>query len=77
MDKISKIVVPVDFTSTTDKVVRYAVSIADKMGAKVLFLHVVNDFHGYDMLLVHPSFSVITSDLKEKAEEKIASLVEN
>ncbi|MFW8601230.1 universal stress protein [Desulfobacterota bacterium M19] len=77
MDKTSKVIVPIDFTSTTDKVVKYAVSIADKMGAHVIFLHVVNDFHGYDMLLVHPSFSLITNDLKEKAEEKVADLVES
>ncbi len=77
MDKTNKIIVPIDFTSTTNKVVKYAVSIADKMGGHVIFLHVVNDFHGYDMLLVHPSFSLITNDLKEKAEEKVADLVEN
>ncbi len=77
MDKINKIIIPIDFTSTTDKVVKYAVSVADKMNAHVVFLHVVNDFHGYDMLLVHPSFSVITNDLKNKAEEKVAELVEN
>ncbi len=77
MDTTNKIIVPIDFTSTTNKVVKYAVSVADKMGAHVIFLHVVNDFQGYDMLLVHPSFSLITNDLKEKAEEKVASLVED
>ncbi len=77
MDNASKIIVPIDFTSTTDKVVKYATSIADKMEAHVVFLHVVNDFQGYDMLLVHPSFSLITKDLKDKSEEKIANLVED
>ncbi len=76
MAKISKIVVPVDFTSTMDKVAKYATSIADQLGAHVIFLHVVNDFRGYDMLLVHPSFSVMAKDLKTKSEEKIADLAE-
>ncbi len=76
MNKTSKVIVPIDFTSTTGKVVKYATSIADKIGAHVVFLHVVNDFQGYDMLLVHPSFSLITKDLKDKSEEKIANLVE-
>jgi len=44
MTKISKVVVPVDFSSHTDKVVEYALSVADEFGAEVLFLHVVNDY---------------------------------
>lgn len=76
MNKTSKVIVPIDFTSTTAKVVKYATSIADKMGAHVVFLHVVNDFRGYDMLLIHPSFSLITKDLESKSKEKIANLIE-
>ncbi len=76
MDKIKKVIVPVDFTSTIDKVAKYAVSMAEMMGAQVVFFHVVNDFRGYDMLLVHPSFSVIKQELKDKTEKKMAELVE-
>jgi len=75
MTEISKVVVPVDFSGNTDKVVEYGVSIADKLGAQVLFFHVVHDFQGYDMMLMHPSFMGITKDLEQKAEEQMAALV--
>ncbi|HFQ89542.1 MAG TPA: universal stress protein [Desulfobulbus sp.] len=77
MVEIKKVVVPVDFTSIMDKVVDYATSVADKLGAHVTFFHVVNDFQGYDMLLVHPSFGEMTKELREKSEQRMADLVQD
>ena len=77
MAEIKKVIIPVDFTSNTDNVVAYAVSVADQLGAKVLFFHVVNDFQGYDMMLVHPSFIGMTKDLEQQAEERMAGLVKD
>ena len=77
MAEIHKVVVPVDFSTKTDKVVKYALSIADKLGADILFFHVINDFQGYDMMLVHPSFMRLTKDLEQQAEERMAALVKN
>ena len=77
MTDIKRVVVPVDFSSTMNKVVDYGVSVADKLGAEILFLHVINDFQGYDMMLVHPSFMSMTKDLEQKAEERMANLVED
>lgn len=77
MADIRRVVVPVDFSSNMNKVVDYGLSVADKLGAEVLFLHVINDFQGYDMMLVHPSFVGMTKDLEQKAEERMANLVEN
>ncbi|HHD56962.1 MAG TPA: universal stress protein [Desulfobulbaceae bacterium] len=75
MTEIHKVVVPVDFSTNTDKVVEYALSVADKLGANILFFHVINDFQGYDMMLVHPSFMGLTKDLEQQAEERMAALV--
>ncbi len=75
MTEISRVVVPIDFSSNTDKVVEYGLSIADKLGAQVLFFHVINNFQGYDMMLMHPSFLGMTKDLELKAEEHMAALV--
>ena len=75
MAEINKVIVPVDFSSNMDKVVNYGLSIADKLGAQVLFFHVVNDFRGYDMMLVHPSFVGMTKDIVQQAEERMAALV--
>jgi len=77
MAAINKVVIPVDFSSNMDKVVDYGLSIADKLGAKVLFFHVVSDFQGYDMMLVHPSFIGMSKDLEEQAEERMAALVKD
>ncbi|MFP7753065.1 universal stress protein [Thermodesulfobacteriota bacterium B35] len=77
MVEIKKVVVPVDFSSTMGKIVDYATSVADKLGAHVIFFHVVNDFQGYDMLLVHPSFAEMSKELKEKSEQRMAGLVED
>jgi nucleotide-binding universal stress UspA family protein len=75
MAELNKVVVPIDFSSNTDKVINYAMSVADKLGAEVLFFHVVNNFQGYDMMLVHPSFIGLTNDLEQQAEERMANLV--
>ena len=75
MAETNRVVVPIDFSSNTDKVVEYGVSIADKLGAQVLFFHVLNNFQGYDMMLMHPSFLGMSKDLEQKAEERMAALV--
>jgi nucleotide-binding universal stress UspA family protein len=77
MAEIKKVIIPVDFTSNMDKVVAYAVSVADQLGSKVLFFHVVNDFQGYDMRLVPPSFIGMSKDLEEQAKERMAGLVKD
>lgn len=73
MAEITRVVVPVDFSHNTDKIVTYGVSIADKLGAKVLFFHVTNDFTGYE--LPHPAVFGMIKDLKKESEKKMANLV--
>ncbi|WP_457574478.1 universal stress protein [Desulfolithobacter sp.] len=75
--EINKIIIPVDFSSVTTKVVDYATGVADKLGAHVIFFHVVNDFKGYEMMLVHPSFNQMIEDLKKESTAKIEALVED
>lgn len=75
MAETNRVVVPIDFSSNTDKVVEYGVAIADKLGAQVLFFHVIHNFQGYDMMLMHPSFLGMSKDLEQKAEEQMAALV--
>lgn len=75
MSKTSKVVVPVDFSTNTNKVAGYALSVADQLGAEVLFLHVVNDYLGHDMMLGHPSFLGMTKDLEMQAKERMTNMV--
>lgn len=74
---ITKIVIPVDFTAHTKKLVEYALTVAKALEAEVTFAHVVESFSGYDMLLVHPSFKQMSEDLRAKAEERMAALIED
>lgn len=75
MAEIKTVVIPIDFSSTMDKVIDYATSVADQFGAKIHFLYIVNDFKGYEMLLAHPSFNELTRDLKIKSGERMEDLV--
>ncbi len=77
MADIKTVVIPIDFSSTMDKVIEYATSVADQFAAKIHFLYVVDDFKGYEMLLTHPSFTELTRDLRNKSEERMAGLVED
>lgn len=75
MTEINKVVIPIDFSSNTDKVIEYGLSVADKLGAQVFFFHVINNFQGYDMMLMHPSFMGMTKDIEQNAEDRMADLV--
>ncbi len=77
MVQVKKVIIPVDFTSTMDKVVEYATSIADQLKSEIVFFHVINDFKGYDMMLVHPSFEPIKKDLENATKERMADLVKD
>jgi len=75
MTEINTVVIPIDFSSNMDKVVDFGLSIADTFRAEVHFLHVVDDFKGYDMMLVHPSFKSMTNDLQQEANERMTQVV--
>ncbi len=75
--EINKVIIPVDFSSVTSKVADYATGVAEKLGAHVIFFHVVNDFKGYEMMLVHPSFNQMIEDLKKESKAKIEALVDD
>ncbi len=52
MAEIKKILFPVDFTVSSDKVLPYVKLMADKLGAKVSLIHVVRgaeEFAGFEM----------------------------
>lgn len=76
MNTINKVIVPVDFSSHTDKVVAYALSVADQLSAHVIFLHVSETFAGYETMLAHASFDKLVADMKKDAQERIESMIE-
>jgi nucleotide-binding universal stress UspA family protein len=77
MQNIEQIVVPVDFHQHTDELVAFAANIANKLGAKVTFIHVAE--HITEMARyadVYPtSFAAIDEEIFGYARKKMDDLV--
>ena len=77
MQNIQQIIVPVDFHQHTDELVAFAMMIANKLAAKLTFLHVsehIVEVASYSD--VYPtSFAVIDEELFGYAQKKMAELV--
>lgn len=76
MSEIKQIVVPIDFGSHTDKLVSFATYIADKLSAKVTFLHVSGIFGRYGGI-AHISFDQAEKELCKHADQSMTSLIED
>ncbi len=74
MQEIDKIVVPVDFDQHTNKLVDFAVSMAQKLSARILFLHVSEGFEGIARF-EHPSIEEIDKSLRQHAENEMSTLL--
>jgi len=73
MKAIKDILVPIDFSSQTEKVMDTATEIAGKLGAKVHLLFVVGDFGPYSGFVIpHISTDVLAKELRTQAEHKMA-----
>jgi nucleotide-binding universal stress UspA family protein len=77
MVEIKKIVTPVDFGKNTDKLVEYALYVADKLSAQISFFHVVEPYSTGDMMLGSPSFGELEQKRKADAEQRMANLVQD
>ncbi|MEE4134447.1 MAG: universal stress protein [Desulforhopalus sp.] len=77
MKKIEKMVVPVDFYQHTDGLVGFAMDVANQMGAKITFLHVVEPVgEGINYFGEYPaSFADVNEEIFERAESQMAALV--
>jgi nucleotide-binding universal stress UspA family protein len=76
MKEIERIVVPVDFLETTDKLVEYAAYMAKKLSAVIHFVHAVY-FYAGDAMLGLPYARDCESRLLTAAEERMANLIAN
>ncbi len=77
MQEITKIVVPVDFSKNTDKLVEFAIYMASKLSAEISFVHVAESFKGYDMMLGSTSFTDIKKEVRAGMEQRMANLVQD
>ncbi len=77
MQEITKIVVPVDLEIHTQKLVDFALFIAEKMNAHVNFIHSVESYVLGDMMMGASSLEKINEEREQKAKEVMAKLVED
>ena len=75
MKAIRQVIVPVDFAQHTDKLAEFAICIANKLDAKVTFVHVVQEgeyYSDYDS----SSSEEFEARIQNKVEKKMAAMIE-
>ncbi|MBN1572146.1 MAG: universal stress protein [Deltaproteobacteria bacterium] len=72
MKKIDKIIVPIDFSETSDLLMEYAVTFVEKFGAKLYIIHIVEDFSRYSYIAVpHVSLDRVMEEILKVAEMEL------
>ena len=74
MKETNCIVVPVDFSEITSKLVDYAVNMASRLSGMIHFVHAVH-FYAGDMMLGFPYAHDCESKLIKNAEERMENLI--
>lgn len=74
MQKIQTIAVPIDFLKHTDPLVEFAVFMANKLGAKIKFFHVVELYDRYAGYAL-PSLQQTEKEMLDHARERMDNLV--
>ena len=77
MKEIAQIIVPVDLGSQTDKLVEFAIYMANKLSSKISFIHVNESSAMGDMMMGSPSFEDLDKKRRAKAEQMLADIVED
>ncbi len=78
MAEIKTILFPTDFTEASVKVLPYATYLADKLGAKLMVLFVVEELSKYANFYVpHSALDNLEAELMESARKKMESFVED
>ncbi len=77
MAEIKTILFPTDFTEASTKVLPYATYLAEKLGAKLIVLFVVEELAKYANFYVpHSALDNLEAELMESAKKKMESFVE-
>jgi len=74
MENVQKIVVPVDFSKSTNKLAGYAIYMAERLAAVVHFVHVVADFPA-DVMIGAPFAQEYQEKAFASSQEKMTNLV--
>lgn len=74
--KLSKILVPIDFSDCSKKALQYALPFAKQFGAAITLLHVVRVNYPIGAEFGAMDFPLLESDLRKSAEKQLADLAE-
>lgn len=78
MEKITKILVPVDFSENSKKIVKSACYMAETFSASLCLIFVVQSFEDYSGFFVpHLPLDVLASDMLTGAKKKMANFIED
>ncbi len=77
MPEIKKILLPIDFSETTNELVDYALFISETYGAKIEVLHVVHQLVNITGFYIpHVSFDLIEDDMENTAIKNMGDFCE-
>jgi len=77
MKEVKKILVPVDFSENSQKILESAGYFADKCSAEMYVIYVVQSFDDYSGFFVpHMPIAKFEQEMMESAEQKMASFIE-
>lgn len=70
MCELSKVLVPIDFSEASEKILHYGAAVAKQFKATLLIVHVVESFEKYSAIssMPHISFGELEKDLRKGAE---------
>lgn len=78
MNNVKTILVPIDFSGNTDKVLAAANGIAQKFGAKIYLLFVAESLGEYSTFPIpHISTDVLAEEMLQQAKMKMGNFVEH
>lgn len=78
MQTLEKILVAIDFSRLTDRVMKAALEMAEKFGAKLELVFVVEDMTPYSWLSIpHISMDVLEDEMAQHAVSKLEGLAED
>lgn len=76
MEKVKKIVVPVDFSENTEKLVEYALYMGKELSATLYFVNVVGVYSG-DAMFGMPNSLEFNKSYEANIRERMGSLIED
>lgn len=77
MRDINTILVPIDFSDQAPKLLRAAIYVANRLGARLDIVYVVESLHRYGGLTVpHASLKTMEEELRASAERKMTAFLD-